>query len=238
MKWIGAISPVCISGSVSMGVYRYLRGLFVGVLLLVPGCASASTLQLNGSASWDCGFYPGSTGYGAGTMLTFTSVDLQGNPVSGRLDWGMPHTSPVCTPGLQVFQDTLVPGGAGALYGSWSYLGENYSTTPVSTTNSACIQRGCYLSVSVDGNDNLAVTLGFETSAGLSYLQLGGTASVTSSSFGQQPITLNGVYEGEFYYSYGTFTVGNVPEPAAWSLFVLGACLLFTIRSGCRDITT
>jgi hypothetical protein len=73
------------------------------------------------------------------------------------------------------------------------------------------------VAVTIDNGGEMAITLGYEGPAGLSYLNLAGYAYVTSSSFGEQPIYFDGIFQGNFYYSQGTFTA--TPEPsAAWLL--------------------
>lgn len=202
-----------------------LRLLSLLVLFSVLPCTalSASLLQVNGYGSWGCGFYPGDTGYGSETDFSFSAQDAAGNPISANLSWGNEHASPQCTPGMQIFQDAFGPGGSGAIFGNWSYLGRDYGTTPAGAPFSACTEPGCYLAVSVDESGNMSITLGYEDASGLLFLNLGGVAKITSSSFGQEPI----LHLGDYYYSDGTFTAGSVPEPAAWSLVAFGVFLLF-----------
>lgn len=230
-KW--SFSRVRLVSGTTFAVSGATNCIVVGIFLLLSPHLSAAPLYINGSGSWECGFYPGGTGYGSGTSLSFTSQDAQGNPISGSIDWGNAHSSPQCTPGLQPFQGTL-PGGAadGPLAGTWSYLGQTYSTTPVSLITAICAQPGCYLSISADQSE-IAITLGYESSSGPAYLDLVGNPTITSSSFGQQPITFGPNYLGLYYYSNGTFTAG-APEPANWSLFLLAVALLLITRKHSR----
>lgn len=195
----------------------------------VCGSAAGSTLSLNGTGTWGCGFYPGATGYGSSTIFSFSSEDIQGNPITGNLSWGSPHAAPTCTPGMQPVQGTVSFEG-GDVFGNYSYLGQTYRAIGTSASTSTCIQPGCYISVTSDSSGDIAITLGFESSNGLQYLDLSGTANITSSQFGQQPITDDGTSLGNYYYSNGTFTVGDVPEPSTTAMLGGGLMLLIGLR--------
>ena len=204
-------------------------GLALG-FLLTCSILSAASFAINGSGSWSCGFYPGGTGYGADDHLNFTSKDAQGNPITGTLDWGNQHASPPCVQGLQPFSGAINnPLDEAAISGSYTYLGQSYSTIPASAPLSACVQPGCSISVNSDQGGDISLTLGYLTPNGTAFLDLFGTAGFTSSNFGTEAINLGG-NTFQSLYSNGTFVVpAAVPEPAAWALMACGAVFLVSI---------
>ena len=167
--------------------------------------------------------YPGPTGYGTDEHLSFTSQDAQGQPITGTLDWGNAHASPPCVPGLQPFSGMIGgPFAQDAISGSYTYLGQTYTTIPAGIPLSACIQPACSISLTSTESGNISITLGYLTSSGTAFLDLFGSAVLTSSSFGTNTFGGN-----TYLFSQGTFAL--VPEPAALSLIACGTLLLFAL---------
>lgn len=133
---------------------------------------------------------------------------------------------------MQAFADTVNLVEAGAISGSYSYLGQTYNTIIASETTSVCAQPGCYLSVSSGQSGDILLTLGYESSSGVQYLNLSGTAEITSSGFGQ-----NTFDSATYYYSNGTFVVGSVPEPPAAAFLSGGLVLVIALTRHRRGRT-
>jgi hypothetical protein len=118
---------------------------------------------------------------------------------------------------------------AGAIGGSYTYLGQTYTTIPAGEPLSACPQSGCSISVSSDQTGDISLTLGYLTSSGTAFLDLFGTAIFASSNFGTQTNQF-----GTYFYSNGTFDL--VPEPAEWSLIACGVLTVLALTRRSRKI--
>lgn len=216
--------------------------LFLFSLLLAPLAMHADpAFQANGYGTLNCGQAAPRDGFGVDIMINIWGTDDHGNFMSADIDGGPIAGQPPCTltfPSFSVssqnFSRLTGPGGVINYDGLTYNTGFQGCSSPVSTIR--CNVTFMASSSGEEGSLDVALStwgLTFDSHGDIIYetptttVDIGGAVNWTSLELTQEL-----AYPGNDPNLYvpslrGEFTLGGVPEPAAWGLMTCAMPLLF-----------
>jgi hypothetical protein len=208
----------------------------------VPGLIRADLIQANGYGTFGCGanIPHGATGYGAEDQVSFVAQDAQGNPIDATIFLDT-LSAVACTPGVPVLYGQQGPRDQAAfskVTATWDYLGHDYNTSKGICSDAQ--GDWCGVTMGIDETGELTVKLSMqlpgEDRLNQTTLEMGGPITVTSQAYGTYPVYFGPFFLGDYSYASGTFTVGDVPEPAEWSLLLAALpILIFRYRKSIKQ---
>ena len=203
--------------------------------------ARGDELQLNATGSFYCGFdsktYPYGVPYTGEISMGFSAHDNAGNPIEGHID--LASNSSACAASLPQVSAGWTNGFETGqyLFGEWSYLGHTYTLNEPGSYEGCRSDEsylGCNVALTSDTNGDLKIVLSQTSAQSGSWISssedIQGTATLNTIAYSYGPDYAFDRDIGDFYSSSGTFSVGEVPEPAAWSLIVCAGTTLLLIR--------
>jgi hypothetical protein len=213
--------------------------LFLFSFMLAPLAMHADPIQAYGGGSFSCSQAYPREGFGYEVRVNMYGSDGQGNYMAGQMDVGRLSGLSTCTatmPPIGFEANGASPSEGGGLvdYNGVTY-GANTNGFGGCFTEDPNVRCDIVLNSSGSGNQgsiDLELsfwTLTFDDHGNIidetprTTVNLEGIITSFEATAGEQP-----GYGGVIYpYSTGNFTLGDAPEPAAWSLMLCGVPLLF-----------